>query len=183
MYKQLTTQTIQELQKVILNIDSTEVEQLIQEILTVDKVFFIAVGRVFLSLNCFIKYLGHLGINCQIVGSVTEKPIGPNDLLLIASGSGESKLPVTIAQIAKTKNARIGLITASKDSTLLRLSNFSVYLDCPTKVNLTNNKSAQSMTFLFDQSLHLFGDIVGRLIQEKLNLTEKELWNRHANLE
>ncbi len=168
---------------VIEHLDSGEVDRLILELQKSRRVFFFAVGRVFLSLQCFGKRLGHLGIDCQLVGSMNEKPIGPEDLMLIASGSGESKLPVQIAQIAKSKDARLGLITAARASTIKSISDFAVHLPCPTKNDSANGiESIQPMTALFDQSLHLFGDIVTQMIYDR-RPDKVDLWKYHANLE
>lgn len=175
---------VAEVGAVLEQVDPGEVERLVAEILNAEKVFIFAVGRVFLSLQCFGKRLGHLGIDCQVVGAVNEKPITPGDLLLVASGSGESKLPVQIAEIARNKGARLGLITSARSSTLKALSDFAVHLPCPTKNDPGYGvASIQPMSTLFDQALHLFGDEVAMTIQARKGIKTEELWRSHANLE
>ena len=44
-------------------------------------------------------------------------------------------------------------------------------------------KSIQPMSSLFDQALHIYGDIVALGIIEKLKINKKKLWKYHANLE
>ena len=39
------------------------------------------------------------------------------------------------------------------------------------------------MSTLFDQTLHLFGDAVAMLIQERKGLQNEDMWKNHANLE
>lgn len=183
-YQDISQQIQNEIQEVLLNTDKQEVEILIKEILAAEKVFIFAVGRVFLALQCFGKRLGHLGIDCQVVGSITEKPISPNDLLLIASGSGESKLPIEISRIAKSKKARLGLITSNRKSTIKSMSDFAVHLPCPTKNDSTFGIiSKQPMSTLFDQSLHIFCDIIAVLLQNIKGIHPDDLWQFHANLE
>ena len=92
-------QVVAEIGAVLEQVDPVEVEQLVSELLQARRVFIDAVGRVLLSLQCLGKRLNHLGIECQAVGAMDEKPIGPQDLLLIASGSGESRLPAEIARL------------------------------------------------------------------------------------
>ena len=180
----ISNQILHEIQTVLDKVDPTEVDRLVDELLKAKKVFFFAVGRVFLSLECFAKRLGHLGIDCQVVGSINERPITPDDLLLIASGSGESRLPVEIARIAKSKGARLGIITSSRSSTLKELCNFAVHLPCPTKFDVAAGvSSSQPMSALFDQSLHIFGDTVAIMLQKKKGIDNSELWPYHANLE
>ncbi len=128
--------------------------------------------------------VAHLGVDCQVVGSVTEKPIGPSDLMLIASGSDESRLPAEIARIAKSKGAKLGIITSARTSTIKSISDFAIHLPCPIKNDAASGvKSIQPMSNLFDQSLHIFGDVVAMMIQERKRLNNEELWRSHANLE
>ena len=174
----------QEIGEVLGRVDGKEVERLVDEILDAEKVFFVAVGRVFLSLQCFAKRLAHLGIESHVVGSVNEKAITDKDLLIAASGSGESIMPVEIAKKARKFNARIGLITSARESTLKNLADFSVHLPCPTKNDPDYGvKSVQPMSTLFDQTLHIFGDIIAMVIQNERALSKEELWKYHANLE
>jgi 6-phospho-3-hexuloisomerase len=182
--QEISKQILLEIQTVLEQVDPQEVDRLVKELLAAEKVFFFAVGRVFLSLECFAKRLGHLGVDCQVVGSINEKPITPHDLLLVASGSGESKLPVEIARIAKSKGAGLGIITSARSSTLKSLCDFAVHLPCPTKNDIAAGvTSMQPMSALFDQSLHIFGDTTAILLQQRKGLDTGDLWQYHANLE
>ncbi len=173
-----------EISAVLDRVDEKEADRLVEEILAAEKVFLIAVGRVFLSLQCFGKRLNHMGIETHVVGSVTEKAVTEKDLLIVASGSGESIVPRAIAQKARSLNVRIGIITAAPASSIKSIADFAVHLPCPTKTNTPGTvKSVQPMSTLFDQSLHIFGDAVAMQIQEKKGLPGESLWKNHANLE
>ncbi len=195
-YNKNTNLIINEISNCLINVKSKESEELINQILKAQRVFITAVGRVSLSLQCFGKRLSHLGINVDLVGSLTEKPATDKDLLIVASGSGESILPLNIAKKAKTFNTRICLITSAKSSSLKKLSDFSVTLKAPIKPfkhgkiknqNLSDSASklntAQPMSSLFDQALHIYGDIISLLIFERKKLNKNEIWKHHANLE
>ncbi len=184
MYKSNSELIISEISRLLISVDPEEVYILVDEIIKADKVFFIGVGRVFLSLQCFCKRLAHLGIEANIVGAVNEKAMSKGDLLIVASGSGESVFPVVISKKASSLDGRIGLITSARDSTIKSISNFVVQLPCPTKNDPNFGvKSKQPMSTLFDQALHIFGDVVSMIIQSEKGLTKEELWNYHANLE
>jgi len=183
-YKNTSDTILSEIRQVLDRVWDEEIDKLVDELMGAEKVFIFAVGRVFLALECLGKRLGHFGIDCQIVGSINEKPIGPSDLMLIASGSGESKLPAEIAGIAKSKGARLALITSARESTIKSISDVVVHLPCPTKNDVSAGiTSIQSMSTLFDQSLHIFGDVVALAIQSRKGFTNEELWKYHANLE
>jgi ribulose-phosphate 3-epimerase len=177
-------QVVAEVDSVLDQVDPAEVERLIGDLIGARRVFIHAVGRVLMSLECLGKRLNHLGVECQVVGAMDEKPIGPEDVMLIASGSGESKLPAEIARIAKSKGARLALITSATESTIKALSDTVVHLPCPTKKEPHRGvTSIQLMSTLFDQSLHIFADVLALRIQACKRLTHEETWQRHANLE
>jgi len=183
-YAQLSMAIADEIAAVLKLVDADEVDVLIAELRNADRIFVIAVGRVFLSLQCFAKRLAHLGLNVDVVGQVTEKAITDRDLLLVASGSGESAFPVAIARKAKEFNARIALITSAKTSTIASLSDSMVRLPSPTKLDSDFGvTSRQPMSTLFDQVLHIFGDVVAMKMLSGSGIAKDDLWRHHANLE
>src|SRR3989338_3011896 len=115
-YQSFGSSIAEEISDVLSKVDESEVKQFVDELLAAEKVFIIAVGRVFLSLQGFGKRLAHLGISVEVVGSITEKAITDRDLLLVASGSGESIVPLEITKKSKRFGARIGLITSARSS-------------------------------------------------------------------
>ena len=149
-----------------------------------------------LALQCFGKRLSHLGCKVELVGSLTEKPASKKDLLIVASGSGESIIPLHISKKAKSVGCKILHITSAKKSSIRNIADYVVELKAPTKIvskikfkeSLSDSASKtklsiQPMSTLFDQALHIFGDVVSMIIQSKKGLNKEELWNYHANLE
>jgi 6-phospho-3-hexuloisomerase len=194
-YNENTKIIINEVLNVINNVPLNQTEDLIKNIIKCKKIFLIAIGRVNLALQCFGKRLSHLGFDVELVGSLTEKPATKKDLLIVASGSGESVVPLQIAKKAKKIGCTILHITAAKKSSIKRLADFVVELKAPTKnktkfkINqslsdsASKTKSIQPMSTLFDQALHIYGDIVSLQIIYKLKLNKINLWKNHANLE
>ena len=175
---------LSELEQVLSRVEDDAVCEFINLILKAKKVFVMGVGRVMLMSQAFAKRLGHLRINSFVVGETTMPSIGKGDLLIVASGSGETLTCANVARLAKKHGAEIALVTARKDSTIKRLSRFAIRIPSPTKVDVTPEIiSRQPMTNLFEQSLLLFYDAVSIMIQNKKGITEKDLWKLHANLE
>lgn len=85
-----TQMIIQECESALASIDDRQGEALVEAILSAEKVYFYGVGRVFLCLQCICKRMAHLGVDAHCVGEITEPRITPADLLIVASGSGES---------------------------------------------------------------------------------------------
>lgn len=165
-------------------IDMAQVESLVDEICSAEKVFFVGVGRVLLALEAWVKRLNHLGIHANYVGAINEPAITNKDLLIIGSGSGETAIPVAIAKIASRYGAKIIHIGSNPNSSISQLTHLFIRIPCRTKLNLPGEiDSLQPMSSLFEQSLFLLGDMVSYMIIENKNLDLKKLWHSHANLE
>lgn len=89
-FTDISKEIIKELEETLVKISDAEVEQLFEQIQKADKVFFVGVGRVLLSLEAVAKRLAHLGINSVVVGQITEPAITEKGLLIVGSGSGET---------------------------------------------------------------------------------------------
>ena len=185
-FQKLKEEVCNEIRFVLSKVDENEVEAFIKHILKTkkNKLFVIGVGRVMLMLQTFAKRLKHLGIESYVVGETTVPAIEEGDLLLAASGSGETLTTINVVKLAKKHGARIALITSSVDSTLRELSDVSVRIPCPTKLHLPGEVSSiQSMTNLFEQSLLIFCDCISMIVQDEFKVSEEELWRVHNNLE
>lgn len=175
---------LEECRMALDKIDSAAVDELLDAILSADKVFFVGVGRVLLSLQAIAKRLAHLGIYTCYVGQVTEPAITENDLLIVGSGSGESLFPVVIAKKAKNIGTKIAHIGSNPESSLKPITDIFIRIPVQTKLALPDEiKSQQPMTTLFEQSLLIFGDTLAAMIVQRKNINIKSLWQYHANLE
>lgn len=184
LFKQTAEMVINECRNALDKIDPYSVSRLLDAIMSAEKVFFIGVGRVMLSLQAFAKRLSHLGVNSFCVGQITEPAITDRDLLIVGSGSGESLIPVAIARKAKLFGAKIAHIGSNPESSLKEITDIFVRIPVRTKMALGDEiKSEQPMTSLFEQSLLLFGDILAKMIIVKNKISMDELWRYHANLE
>lgn len=183
-FTDISTEIIKELKETSGKIDDDEVETLFEQIQKVDKVFFVGVGRVLLSLEAVAKRLAHLGVNSIVVGQITEPAITEKDLLIVGSGSGETAFPLAIARKAKQYNATVIHIGANPNSSMKEFADHFVRIPVSTKLNLPNEvPSIQPMTSLFEQSILLLGDIVALMMIKEKNIDMPNLWQYHANLE
>ena len=165
-------------------ISPAEFEVFLEELQKKRRILVVAVGRVLISMKAWVKRLCHLDLDINFVGSETEKPIGGEDLLIVASSSGESIFPVGVAKIAREKGASIIYIGCSPESTAAKLADKKLYLAGRTKlVKSDEYNSAQPMSTLFEQQLYLLGDIVALCLMNIKNMDEQDLKKRHANLE
>jgi 6-phospho-3-hexuloisomerase len=143
-------------------VSSTQVENLVQQLLDVDRIFVCGMGRSGFAMRGLAMRLSHLGIATHFVGEVTTPPIGPRDLLLLGSGSGGTASLVNHAQTAAKVGARVSLFTVDSGSPLGRLSvetnGVIVTLPAPTPklegggASCGAVPSAQPMGTLFEQT-------------------------------
>lgn len=173
-----------EISQTLKRIDAEQVEQLILSIENADKVFFVGVGRVLLSLQAIAKRFSHLGINSVVVGQITEPAITASDLLIVGSGSGETLFPLGIAKKAKGFSAKVIHIGANPDSSMREYRDQFVCIPVQGKQYRADDvPSVQPMTSLFEQSLLLLGDTIALMMIERKKIDIHTLWQFHANLE
>ncbi|MBH0231360.1 6-phospho-3-hexuloisomerase [Halobacillus yeomjeoni] len=183
-YTEATKQITEEITSSLSNVDSEQVDQLLEEINKAEKVFFVGVGRVLLSLQAIAKRLAHLGVQTYVVGQITEPAITDKDLLIVGSGSGETQFPLIIASKAKQYNARVAHIGANPDSSMSEYADVFVRIPVSSKIDAPGEvHSQQPMKSLFEQSLLLFGDSLALMMVNKKNIELQSLWEYHANLE
>lgn len=175
---------LDECRQALGKVDEGQVKEFISLVYSSEKVFFIGVGRVLLSLEAFAKRLAHLGIDAVVVGEITEPAFTDKDLLVVGSGSGESLFPVAIAKKAKSIGGKVVHIGSNENSSMKEVTDLMVRIPVRTKLYKEDEiSSEQPMSSLFEQALLLFGDSVSKMIVEEKQIELKQLWKFHANLE
>lgn len=183
-YKEASRIAMEEVERALGQVDLEKLEWLKEDIINANRVFFIGVGRVMLSLEAMAKRLSHLGIACSCVGEITEPAIQPQDILIVGSGSGASIVPLAIAKKAKELGAKVIHIGSNPNSEMKLYSEYMVRVPTRTRLYLADEiDSRQIMTSLFEQTLLLLGDILAYMIVEEKGIDIKSLWEYHANLE
>lgn len=175
---------INEIWLVLGKVDDRQVEELVSQILKAKKIVAAGAGRVGMAIRGFGMRLGHFGFNSWTLGDSTVPGIAKGDLLIVASGSGETQTIYDIAKIAKDNGAGLALITGNPESRMGKLADVIVQIKAPSKTKpIEGFKSIQPMTTLNEQCLGLFFDGVVLKIMQKTGQTHETMWGRHSNLE
>lgn len=183
-YTAVEQKIVKEIAATLDNIAAEDVNRLVSEVEKAERVFFVGVGRVLLSLEGIAKRLAHLGVQTVVVGQITEPAITKKDLLIVGSGSGESSFPLAIAKKAKSFEATVAHIGSNANSSLKEYTDLFVRIPVQTKLALPGEiPSVQPMTSLFEQCLLLLGDSVALMMVEEKAIDMPSLWQYHANLE
>jgi 6-phospho-3-hexuloisomerase len=184
----ITTQyldvVVQELSRTIELISDEEAEELVNKILDSNKIFVAGAGRSGFMGKSFVMRMMHMGIDAYIVGETVTANLEPGDLLILGSGSGETKTLVAIAEKAKNIGGTVAAITISPDSTIGKLADIVVKLPGAPKDQSTGDyQTIQPMGSLFEQTMLLFYDALILRFMEKKGLDSNKMYGKHANLE
>lgn len=177
-----TTSIIEELERTLRNIQPDQIQELAEQIAEAENIFVAGAGRSGLMMRAFAMRLMHMGFRVYVVGETITPGISEGDLLLVGSGSGETKSLTSMASKATSIGASVAAITIVPESTLGALASTVVQIPAATKES-TSSSSKQPMGSLFEQSLLLLLDTVVLNLMEKKELQGAAMFKIHANLE
>jgi 6-phospho-3-hexuloisomerase len=181
--RDVTQSILCEIGEILQELDNEDINRLVKEILTAHRIVVFGVGRMGLVSRAFVMRLCHLGLEAFAFGESTTPRIGPKDLVIVNSGSGETQTIFDITSLAKEAGAKIVAITARPNSRIGLLADIVVNMPGPTKHSNGKDLSKQPMTTLYDQSLLILLDGVVIMLMSKTKQTSADLWARHCNLE
>lgn len=174
---------LNELETVLDQIGDDQIEKAIRLINGSDKIFFHALGRAGFMGKSFGMRLMHMGREVYIVGETNTPNFGEGDLLIICSGSGETKQFIEIAEKAKKLGGNVLVFAGTPDSTLTKIADSSIVIKAPSKKQEESSfASVQPMASLFEQGVLLAGDTIILTMMEQAASNE-EMFSRHSNLE
>lgn len=172
---------LSELTEVNNQLNTSDIYKLIDLIDISNHIYLTGAGRSGLMIRSFANRLLHLGYNINVVGEISSPHTHPGDLLLISSGSGETKSLISQAEIAKQNGLKVALITTSLTSSLAKLAD--IVLLIPVQSKDTNGETIQPMGTLFEQYTLILYDSIVLNIMDLKNQTNETMKARHANLE
>ena len=191
--KDFLQEIIKELTWAVDNISETDMEQLLNQILSAKKVFVAGAGRTGLMGKSFCMRLMHMGIDAYVLGETVTSNFEPDDLLILGSGSGGTASLISYGEKAKKIGGKVIAITIKPDSPIAKLSDYVIKMPGAVKERTVseaqssqeNNNYAtiQPMGSLFEQALLLFYDAVILGIMQRNNLDNDKMYGKHANLE
>lgn len=184
MLKENIDSVLAEIKQVLSLINEEQVSELASAILKAKRIVVCGAGRVGMAIRGFGMRLGHLGLQAYTLGDSTVPGIGPEDLFLVASGSGETQTIYDLVEIAKKNGAQVGLVTGNPESRMGKIADILVQIKAPSKTKPVEGfVSIQPMTTLNEQCLGIFFDALVLQLMEKTGETHDTMWARHSNLE
>lgn len=177
---------LREIEQILSNLDEKETQDFVNSIVKIKKgkIVCAGAGRVGNAIWAFSMRLGHLGLNAHCLGDSTTPSLGKGDLLIVASGSGETETIYHLVKVAKENKVSVTLVTGNKDSRMGKMADTVVVIPAPSKTRkIPGFQSIQPMTTLNEQCLNIFFDTMVIHLMEKLKLKEKDMWDKHSKLE
>jgi 6-phospho-3-hexuloisomerase len=157
------------------------------------KILVVGAGRSGLVAKAFAMRLMHLGFDVYVVGETITPSIGEGDVLIAVSGSGSTQVVISVASAAKRVKASVVAITSFEDSPLAKISDHVVKIPGRTKIAAETDYFARQVLgiyepiaplgTLFEDAALLFFDGVIVALMNILGLEEKDLKEKHANIE
>ncbi|MFL0199392.1 6-phospho-3-hexuloisomerase [Exiguobacterium acetylicum] len=175
---------IEELTSTVEAIDATETKELADAVLQSNRIFLAGAGRSGLMGKAFVMRLMHIGLDAYVVGETVTANLHEGDLLIVGSGSGETKTLVPIVEKAQQLGGTVAVVTINSTSTLALLADLVVQLPgVPKEQTASADETVQPMGSLFEQTMLLFYDALILQIMEEKQLDSQTMYGKHANLE
>ena len=150
-----------------------------------EEVFCAGAGRSGFQVKGFAMRLMHMGVASYVVGETCTPNIKKGGVLVVCSGSGETKSLVNHAAKAKEMGARVALITINPQSMIAGMADVVIEISAPSPKSAKQGdiKSIQPMGSLFEQSEGIFMDIAVMMLMERRGKDSDTMFGRHANME
>lgn len=176
---------LNELKQNVEYISETQMDALAQKIDHANHIFLTGKGRSGLSISAFANRLLHLGYSVSMIGEISAPHTHENDLVIIASGSGETDALVAIAKKAKSEQLDLVCLTMNEASTIAQMADLIVVIPgvSPKVESLKAISSIQPMGSAFEQMLFLSLDALVLSMMDKKGLTSDQMFANHANIE
>ena len=172
---------LRELETVLEQTDPAAGDILAEAILGAERIFLAGAGRSGMAAKAFAMRL--MGLTAFVCGETTAPGIGPKDLLVVVSGSGETASLAAMAKKARAQGAQVALVTVRPESTMGALASAVLQVPAPTPKADSGFRSVQPMGSLFEQASFLILDALVLELMDRLGETGDTMFARHANLE
>ena len=184
-------------QEAMSQLDLDQVEKMIQMILDAKekKIFVVGVGRSGFVGRAFAVRLMNLGFNVYFLGETITPAATKEDLIIVISGSGTTKLALTASSAAKEIGAKVIAITSYPDSPLGKTADHIVFVGGRTKIGwprkkdylarqiLGERETLSPLGSIFENNSMIFLDSLVVELMHRLGKTEEELRKLHATIE
>lgn len=183
---EIACQASSELTNTLSRVDVDSINSLLKFINTKKRIFLSGAGRSLLMLKGFAMRLMHVGFEVYIVGEVTTPAFLPDDLLIVASASGETASLISISEKAKGYGGSVAVFTIFEESSLGL--NGDVVVKIPAYTDKIPASEENKMGILpggsmFEEAVLLLADSIIVELAANQKVDTNKAFENHANLE
>lgn len=178
----LIDQVLNEIDLVLNKVDVRQIDQITKLITRNKRIFVLGSGRSGFMAKSFAMRLMQIGYQVYVVGETITPSIQKNDLLIVVSGSGETRTVLDLAKMIHDKRVKLIAITSNAKSSLAKIADGLLQVPGTTK-NGDGNNSIQLLSTLFDQSVQIVMDILCLKLSMRDGISNEEAKSKHSNIE
>ena len=175
-------------------VDPAQIEEIASAIAESKRVFTAGWGRAGNVVRILGMDMSQIGMLVYCVGDNGTPSIHPGDILLINSGSGNTKTIAVIAQQAKEQGAKVALISgaAPEDSIIGKIADINVTVprlkknDFRVDWGLTaeqREEMAYDDVTGYYESAFALNEVIRKVVMEKIGAKTEDIMYYHNNLE
>ncbi|PBB06488.1 6-phospho-3-hexuloisomerase [Salimicrobium humidisoli] len=174
----------EEITDVLEEVSEEEAKKMTSYLHEANRIFIAGNGRSGLAGKMFAMRLMHVGYEVYVVGETITPSIAEGDVLLVISGSGNTKSLVDFAEKAVREGANVLALTTNKESKVAEISVSTLVIPAVTKNDSSKKATIQPLGSQFDQSAHLLLDSLIVYMTKYFTEDGEDSWKRkHSNLE
>jgi len=165
---------------VLASTDKSQAGELKKYIDGASRIFVAGAGRSRLVSSFLAMRLVHCGYQVSMVGEIVTPALQEGDLYIVISGSGGTKTLLPTLETAKSKGAKIAVVSMKSSSAMSNIADLTVTMGNDEVFALTKGlpmgTSFELSTLVFLEAL------IGEIVFDK-GLSEESMRAVHANLE
>ncbi|WP_195854134.1 6-phospho-3-hexuloisomerase [Aerococcus tenax] len=182
--KQIAVQAANEISEVLSKVNSEEINELINQIKSANNIFVCGAGRSLLMLRGLAMRLMHIGLKSHVVGDTVTPAFNEGDLLIVASGSGETENLISIAKRAKNFGGQVALLSIFPNSSIGTIADLVVKIPAYTDKLPESDENVKGILpggSMFEESVLILSDSLIITLADDVSLDQP--FENHANLE
>lgn len=181
MILQNSREVLNDLNSIIAQIKEEEINDFKKMIYNSKRLFFAGAGRSMLMIRAAAMRFMQFGFEVYVIGETNTPSFKQDDLLIAASGSGETESTILYAKNARKHGGKTAVFTADKNSTLAEISD--QIIEIPVSKLFSKKDKLLPGGSYFEEAVLILGDSLIVDIAAEKNINTDKLFERHANLE
>lgn len=182
--KTRVTELLRAIDAAVAAVGEQQLRDACAEMLRAERIFLCGAGQTGLVLRMFGMRLMQLGLPVHFAGDCLTPAVGKGDLLLVASGSGNTGGVLVAAEQARAAGAGVLAVVGGDGGALAKTGVRTILIPVPCRRDYSAPRLAgQFLNSLFEQSLLFMTCLLAEDIMRACDECEEQMRQRHANLE